>query len=207
VLFVLLAAPAVLAQTTGVIRGQVKDGTGGVLPGVSVEAKSPSLQGVKSATTAGDGTFRIPLLPPGEYTVTFTLASFGKVEKNTLIQLDKTVVVDATMTLATTANVTVTGEAPVIDARPPRPAQTSRNPVLTRRSGATSPRGRRSQRRPGLRARRGASTSGRDRRENNFLIDGVDTPGSSTAAARTRRPNSSGSRGQVGGFQAGYGHA
>ena len=112
----LLTGSIALAQTTGVIRGQVKDATGGVLPGVSVDAKSPSLQGVKTTTTAGDGTYRIPLLPPGDYTVSFMLAGFGKVEKTTTIQLDKTVVVDATMALATTASVTVTGEAPVIDA-------------------------------------------------------------------------------------------
>src|SRR5262245_18668278 len=79
------------AQITGEIRGQAKDATGGVLPGVSVEAKGPSLQGTKTATTAGDGTYRIPLVPPGEYTVSFSLAGFGRVEKKATVQLDKAV--------------------------------------------------------------------------------------------------------------------
>src|SRR6266540_2203494 len=89
----LLTASFAFAQVTGEIRGQVK-----------------------AATTAGDGTYRIPLVPPGEYAVTFGLAGFGKVEKRVAVQLDKTVVVDAALALATTAEVTVSGEAPVIDA-------------------------------------------------------------------------------------------
>src|SRR6266536_2425611 len=112
----LAVAPLVLAQATGEIRGQVKDSTGAVLPGVSVEVKSPALQGAKTAVTGPDGSYRISLLPPGEYTVTFSIAGFGPVRKNVAVQLDKTVVVEGTLSLSTTAEVTVSGAAPVIDA-------------------------------------------------------------------------------------------
>ena len=90
--------------------------TGAVLPGVGVEAKSSALQGTKTAFTGPDGSYRVSLLPPGEYTVTFSIAGFGPTRKNAAVQLDKTVVVDATLALSTTAEVTVSGAAPVIDA-------------------------------------------------------------------------------------------
>src|SRR6202011_5319484 len=88
----------------------------GVLPGVTVEVKGPALQGIKIVATGSDGTYRVSLLPPGEYTVSFSLSGFGKAEKKAQVQLDKTVVVDSAMALSATAEVTVTGTAPVIDA-------------------------------------------------------------------------------------------
>ena len=63
---------AVYAQAT--IAGVVKDASGAVLPGVSVEAASPALtEKVRSVVTDGTGQYRIVALPPGAYTVTFTL--------------------------------------------------------------------------------------------------------------------------------------
>ncbi len=89
---VLGIAPLAHAQTTGEIRGQVKDSTGSVLPGVTVEAKSPALQGTKTAVTGAEGNYRVSLLPPGKYTVTFSIAGFAPVRKNAAVGLDKTVV-------------------------------------------------------------------------------------------------------------------
>src|SRR5205809_8096698 len=67
------ALPAA-AQTLGTIAGAVKDASGAVLPGVTVEAASPALiERVRTATTGGTGLYRIVNLPPGLYTVTFTL--------------------------------------------------------------------------------------------------------------------------------------
>ena len=69
-----LVAPArVLAQAS--ITGTVRDPSGAVLPGVTVEAASPALiEKVRSATTDGNGQYRIVDLRAGEYTVTFALA-------------------------------------------------------------------------------------------------------------------------------------
>ena len=108
----LLISTLAVAQTTGEIRGQVKDSTGAVLPGVNVEAKGPALQGTKTAVTGPDGSYRISLLPPGEYTVTFSISGFGAVSRRTAVQLDKTVVVDGSLSLSASAEVTVSGAAP-----------------------------------------------------------------------------------------------
>src|SRR5262245_16447309 len=74
--------PSVLSgqQTTaGVIAGQVRDETGAVLPGVTVEVASPALiEQARTVTTGDDGQYRIVDLRPGEYSVTFTLEGFGK---------------------------------------------------------------------------------------------------------------------------------
>jgi hypothetical protein len=69
----LLALPgAAVAQST--LAGVVRDASGAVLPGVTVEAASPVLiEKVRTATTEGSGQFTIVSLRPGMYTVTFTL--------------------------------------------------------------------------------------------------------------------------------------
>src|SRR5262245_48570464 len=73
------ATPA-LAQGTAAISGLVKDTTGAVLPGATVEASSAALI-EKSRTVFTDtaGQYKIVSLPPGTYTVTFTLAGFNVV--------------------------------------------------------------------------------------------------------------------------------
>ncbi len=112
----LLVAPvAVLAQTTGTVEGTVTDQSGAALPGVTVEIASPSLQGIRTAATAEDGRFRFPSLPPGEYRVTASLTDFGKVQKKATVTLDATTMVNLQLNLSTTAEVTVTGEAPIVD--------------------------------------------------------------------------------------------
>ena len=63
-------------ETRGSIDGVVKDASGGVLPGATVEVRSPSLVGVQSTTTDANGAYRFPALPPGVYEVTATLAGF-----------------------------------------------------------------------------------------------------------------------------------
>ena len=70
------------AQQQGAIGGIVKDATGGVLPGVTVEASSPALiEKVRTGTTDGSGVYKIVSLPPGVYTVTFSLPGFGTVKR------------------------------------------------------------------------------------------------------------------------------
>src|ERR1051325_12154391 len=82
----LLPPTASLAQTTtGTIAGVVKDTTGAVLPGVSVEAASPALiEKVRVAVTDSEGQYQIVNLRPGTYTVTFTLAGFSPVRREGL---------------------------------------------------------------------------------------------------------------------------
>jgi hypothetical protein len=112
----LLVAPvAVLAQTTGTIEGTVTDQSGAALPGVTVELAGVHLQGVKTGVTAADGKYRFLNLTPGDYTVTATLAGFGKVQKKATVTLDAMSQANLQLALSTTAEVTVTGEAPLID--------------------------------------------------------------------------------------------
>ena len=67
------------AASTASIAGSVTDSTGAVLPGVTVEAASPALiEGVRTAVTDGQGAYRVVALPPGTYSVTFTLRDSGR---------------------------------------------------------------------------------------------------------------------------------
>ena len=72
------------AQTTGSIRGVVETGQT-ALPGVTVEARSPNLQGSRTSVTDAEGRFNAPSLPPGIYTVVVKLDGFGpKSRRSTL---------------------------------------------------------------------------------------------------------------------------
>ena len=82
VLAVIAAAPgAAFAQTTG-IAGVVRDTTGAVMPGVTVEASSPALiEQLRTVTTDTQGQYKIVDLRPGTYSVTFTLPGFSTVKR------------------------------------------------------------------------------------------------------------------------------
>ena len=115
VCLLLLAPVAVFAQTTGTVEGTVTDQSNAPLPGVTVELTSPSLQGARTAVTSADGRYRFPAVPPGAYTITAELSGFGKVEKKARVSLDATASVNLSLSLSTTAEITVTGEAPMVD--------------------------------------------------------------------------------------------
>lgn len=77
----LVLASPIWAQESGGIAGVVSDATGGVLPGVTVEATSPALiEKVRIATTDGEGRY-IVALRPGTYTVSFKLPGFASAER------------------------------------------------------------------------------------------------------------------------------
>ena len=77
-LFGLVALVPGVAAAQATLAGEVKDTTGAVLPGVTVEAASPALtEKVRTAVTDGSGRYRIESLPPGSYTVTFALTGFA----------------------------------------------------------------------------------------------------------------------------------
>ena len=61
------------AQQVGAMSGKVTDAAGGVLPGVTVEARSDVLPSPRVTVTEATGEYRLPALPPGNYTITFTL--------------------------------------------------------------------------------------------------------------------------------------
>jgi outer membrane receptor protein involved in Fe transport len=111
----LLIAPLVFAQTTGEILGTVSDTQGGALPGVTVEATSPNLQGARTVVTGANGSYRMPTLPPGTYRVKAVLSGFSTAEKTAIVQLDSTATVNFTMQITQREEVVVSGEAPVVD--------------------------------------------------------------------------------------------
>ena len=111
----LAAGPAAVAQTTGSIAGTVNDNDGKPLPGVTVEALSPSLQGTRVVVTGGNGTYRFPSLAPGTYTVKATLSGFSTAERTAPVTLDSTSTVNLTMRITAKEEVVVSGEAPLVD--------------------------------------------------------------------------------------------
>src|SRR5687768_2060606 len=116
---VLVLAPAgARAQTLGTIAGQVKDASGAVLPGVTVEATSPALiEKVRTVTTDGTGLYRIVNLPPGTYAVRFVLPGFNTVLREDVeVSANFTASIDADLRVgALEETVTVTGESPIVD--------------------------------------------------------------------------------------------
>jgi hypothetical protein len=114
-LCLLVAGPAALAQTTGALSGTVSDNDGKPLPGVTVEATSPSLQGTRTTVTGGNGAYRLPSVPPGNYKVKATLSGFGTAEKTAAVSLDSTTTVNLTVQITATEAVVVSGEAPLVD--------------------------------------------------------------------------------------------
>jgi hypothetical protein len=107
---------AAFAQAS--ISGTVKDASGAVLPGVTVEAASPALiEKVRTATTDGAGQYTVENLRPGAYTVTFALPGFSTVKREG-IELTGSFVatINAEMRVgALEETITVTGETPVVD--------------------------------------------------------------------------------------------
>ncbi len=114
--FLLFATLPLAAQTTGSIAGRVGDSSGAALPGVTVEATSPALQGMRTGISDATGLYRLPLLPPGSYTVQFTLTGFApKKDASVPVSLGKETTVDALLSPAMTESITVGSFAPPID--------------------------------------------------------------------------------------------
>ncbi len=112
----LLLPVAAFAQ--GAIAGQVKDASGAVLPGVTVEAASPVLiEKTRSVVSDGSGNYRVENLRPGSYMVTFTLTGFSTVKReNVEVSGSSLTPADATLRIGAVAEtITVTGETPLVD--------------------------------------------------------------------------------------------
>lgn len=179
----LLAVRTALAQTTGSIQGRVTDPSGAPTPGAVVETTSPSLQGVRTASTDKDGAFRFAGLPPGVYRVRAALADLPPAEQTAEVSLNATAAVDLVLRLEARESVTVGGEAPLID-RDSATAEThysarqiERLPIQRNYADVVKAN-------PGVAADRGDTQGGRalalsilgaTSAENQWVVDGVDT--------------------------------
>ena len=110
-------ASAAQAQALGSIFGKVSDGSGGVLPGVTVTVSGTGLQQPLVATTSESGTYQFPSVPIGTYTVTFELSSFKKaVRPHVIITTGFNAGIDQKLDIGQVSEeVTVSGESPVVD--------------------------------------------------------------------------------------------
>src|SRR5437763_13529380 len=115
------------------IVGTVKDSSGAVLPGVTVEASSPELiEKTRTAVSDGTGQYRIENLRPGTYTVSFILTGFSTVKREG-IELMGTfaATVNADLRVGAVAEtVTVSGETPIVDVQSVKRQQTLTNDVI-----------------------------------------------------------------------------
>ena len=115
-LAVFIPALPAYSQQTGAISGKVIDTGGGVLPGVTVEARANVLPVPRVTTTGANGEYRLPALPPGTYTLTFVLSGMQNVTRQAEVQLSQDTVVDATLGLqGVTESVEVTATASLIE--------------------------------------------------------------------------------------------
>ena len=112
----LLALPGLAgAQQIG---GSVTDTTGGVLPGVTVEARSPSLiEQVRNVVTDGSGQYLIVALEPGTYSVTYSVPGFATlVREGIQLTTGFTASIDVQLSVGDIEeSVTVSGATPVVD--------------------------------------------------------------------------------------------
>lgn len=83
----LVSSPVLGQEQSGSIEGVIKDSSGAVLPGVTVEARSPLLVGVSTTVTDGRGLYRFPALPPGNYSLTATLEGFSPLKREVVLAL------------------------------------------------------------------------------------------------------------------------
>src|SRR5258705_763592 len=126
--FVVLVPVVASAQAS--LAGVVRDESGGVLPGVTVEAASPALiEGVRTVTTDEQGRYRIEALRPGPFKLTFSLSGFSPLTRTGVdVPSDTVVTVNADMKVGTLEeSVTVSGQSPQVDV-----LQASRTQVLSR---------------------------------------------------------------------------
>ena len=187
----LASGTAVAQERSGAIEGAVKDASGAVLPGATVQATSPSLVGAQTVTADDKGNYRFPSLTPGVYEVTATLQGFNvaRVEKIQLT-LGQVLRIDLSLTLATVSEtVTVTAESPIIDVKQNSASATLTAEVIERLPKArdftdlvrTAP-GTQQERKSGIQID-GAGSS-----EHRYVIDGLDTTGINTGVSGQEMP-------------------
>jgi hypothetical protein len=177
--FGLLALPSVLVGQTaqiGTISGQVKDESGGVLPGVGVAATSQERGFTRNATTDTNGRFHFASMPLGRYRIVASLSGFETLTLvDNLVESEKTTELSIVLRLAgTEAQITVSGEVPIVDK-----TNTSVNTRVREKEFQKMPVGRSYQAligsAPGVIGTGNVNAHGALSSNNQFLFDGVDT--------------------------------
>lgn len=122
-LFVSLSLLPALAFAQATVSGTVRDNSGAVLPGATVEAASPALiERARTAVTDGSGQYRITELPPGTYVLTVSLSGFTSVKREGVTVSGSGVIpINVELSVGTLAEtITVSGEAPIVDTQTTR---------------------------------------------------------------------------------------
>ena len=117
-LLAVVLTPMIASAQTSTISGTVRDASGGVLPGVTIEVSSPALiEKTRSTVSGGSGTYSILALRPGTYTVKFELPGFTTViREGVQLTSDFTATINADLKVgALEETLTVTGESPIVD--------------------------------------------------------------------------------------------
>lgn len=185
----LCAALALLAitqaQTTGGISGRVTDQSGAPVPGVAVEASSVSLQGVRATVTDADGRYNLRLLPPGSYTVKFSVDGYSPATAlSVAVALGRDRVLTVELQEAVKDEVTVEGAA-AIDTRTTTLGRNYDDQTIealpkverTYTSVVATVPGTGSDANPENRGQKTITVYGSSGVENSYYIDGVNTTG------------------------------
>jgi hypothetical protein len=115
-LLCILIMPMAFAQQVGEIAGTVTTSDGATLPGVTVEATSPVLPQPRVTSTESNGQYRLPVLPPGDYTVTFTLSGMATQTRRVRVYLNQTATTDVVLGMEGVSEaITVTADASLVD--------------------------------------------------------------------------------------------
>ena len=128
-----LSSTLAAAQSNGAVAGVIRDTSGGVLPGATVEAASPALiEQVRSGVSDGQGRYQIIELPPGTYSVTVTLPGFSTyVREGIELSAGFTANVSAELSVGSVEEtITVTGATPIVDVQNARTQRVLRADVL-----------------------------------------------------------------------------
>jgi hypothetical protein len=113
--WLLVCAPS-FAQTLGTITGEVRDSTGGVMPGATVTVVNKATNATRTTTTNAVGLFDFPALPPGTYSVKSELEGFKTASFDIELQVQQTARVNFKLELATlNETTTVTGVSPLVE--------------------------------------------------------------------------------------------
>jgi hypothetical protein len=117
VFFLSLSSTPAFAQATGALTGALTDSSGSALPGVTVEAVNEATGQTRTAVTAGDGFYNLPLLTPGHYQVKAALEGFkSALREGVVVSVNNTSRIDLQMEVgALSEEVTVQVTAPLVE--------------------------------------------------------------------------------------------
>ena len=187
---VLWAMPASAQELRGAIEGTIRDNSGGVLPGVTVQAINVATNAVHSAVTDANGVYRFPALAPGSYEVSASLSGFVPAKLSGQLLLGQLLKVDIVLTIAALAEtVEVRGDTPIIDVKQNAVTATITSDVIdlipkgrSYLSAITGIAG------TGSESRGGLTIDGAAAAEHRYVIDGLDTTNLRTGISARELP-------------------